>query len=97
MADRLVMAVSWWKRRRQPLLPCFPPPSSLTNLQAQTSFGRGEVQLPGGLKPLVEASTSFGKIESDFPVVLNPPEHCRSYAVNGETVVQSMAVQRCRQ
>jgi DUF4097 and DUF4098 domain-containing protein YvlB len=46
---------------------------SLTNLQAQTSFARLDVQLPGGLKPLVEARTSHGNIESDFPVLLNPP------------------------
>jgi hypothetical protein len=46
---------------------------SLTNLEAETSFGRLEVQLPRGLKPMVEARTSFGKIESDFPIMPNPP------------------------
>jgi hypothetical protein len=45
----------------------------LTNLQAQTSFARLDVQLPGRLKPIVEARTSHGNIESDFPVLLNPP------------------------
>jgi hypothetical protein len=36
----------------------------------RTSYGALEVRLPAGLKPAVQAHTSYGDIESDFPVLM---------------------------
>jgi DUF4097 and DUF4098 domain-containing protein YvlB len=44
--------------------------SAVSLVEARTSFGSLEVQLPADLKPVIRAHTSFGDIDSDFPVVL---------------------------
>jgi DUF4097 and DUF4098 domain-containing protein YvlB len=41
-------------------------------VDAETSFASLDVYLPTGIKPAVEARTSFGDIESDFPVLMKP-------------------------
>jgi DUF4097 and DUF4098 domain-containing protein YvlB len=41
-------------------------------VDAETSFAPLDVYLPAGIKPAVEARTSFGDIESDFPVLMKP-------------------------
>ena len=46
--------------------------AALTNLEAKTSFDTLEVFLPGSLKPAIQAHTTFGDVESDFPVLMNP-------------------------
>jgi DUF4097 and DUF4098 domain-containing protein YvlB len=40
-------------------------------IAATTSFGPIDVRLPRDCKPLIRANTSFGKVNSDFPVVLS--------------------------
>jgi len=44
--------------------------AALANLEARTSYAALEVRLPAGLKPAVQAHTSYGDIESDFPVLM---------------------------
>ena len=44
---------------------------TLTNLEARTSYAPLEIHLPAALKPVVTAETTYGKVESDFPVILN--------------------------
>lgn len=46
--------------------------ATLTNLEANTSFGSLEVRLPASLKPALRAQTSFAEVESDFPVLMKP-------------------------
>ena len=46
--------------------------TTVTNLEARTSYGSLTVRLPAGLKPAIEAHTSYGDIESDFPVLMKP-------------------------
>jgi DUF4097 and DUF4098 domain-containing protein YvlB len=60
--------------------------AALTNLVAETSFAPLEVRLPAGLNPRIEAHSDFGKVESDFPVISNPPSG--SAAGTGEPRVQ---------
>ncbi|MFO1459402.1 MAG: hypothetical protein U1G08_08325 [Verrucomicrobiota bacterium] len=59
--------------------------AALTNLVAETSFAPLEVRLPSGLNPRIEIHSDFGKVESDFPVLTNPPGG--SVAGNGEPQV----------
>ena len=42
----------------------------VAQIDASTSFDRVEVRLPASSKPLIRANTSFGKVHSDFPVML---------------------------
>ncbi|HYG24772.1 MAG TPA: hypothetical protein VEH04_18540 [Verrucomicrobiae bacterium] len=44
----------------------------VTNVDVETSFGSIDVRLRKELKPVVVARTSFGEVESDFPVMLKP-------------------------
>ena len=44
----------------------------LARVDARTSFAHLTVHLPGKLKPAITAHTSFGKVESDFPVLMKP-------------------------
>ncbi|MGA2542092.1 MAG: hypothetical protein ABSG78_11115 [Verrucomicrobiota bacterium] len=46
--------------------------TALTHIEASTSFDTLELHLPAGLKPALLARTSFGDIESDFPVLMKP-------------------------
>jgi hypothetical protein len=46
--------------------------AALTNIEATTSFGTLEVHLAAGLKPAVQARTTFADVESDFPVLMKP-------------------------
>ena len=46
--------------------------TTITNIEASTSFDNIEVHLPAGLKPAIVAHTSFGDVQSDFPVVMKP-------------------------
>ena len=46
--------------------------TTLTNLEATTSFEALEIHLPAGLQPAIRAHTTFGEVESDFPVLANP-------------------------
>ena len=46
--------------------------ATLTNLEARTSYAALTVRLPAGLKPALQAHTSYGDIESDFPVLMKP-------------------------
>jgi DUF4097 and DUF4098 domain-containing protein YvlB len=46
--------------------------ASLTNLEARTSYATLQVRLAAGLKPAIRAHTSYGEIESDFPVLMKP-------------------------
>ena len=39
-------------------------------IDAQTSFAGIEVFLPAGLKPAIQARTTFAEVESDFPVMM---------------------------
>lgn len=43
---------------------------ALSSLEAETAFSPLAVRLPAGLKPAIQAHTSFGDIDSDFPVLL---------------------------
>ncbi len=43
--------------------------TALTNIEATTSYGTLEVHLPAGLKPAIQARTTYAKIDSDFPVL----------------------------
>jgi DUF4097 and DUF4098 domain-containing protein YvlB len=47
--------------------------TTVTNIEANTSFDNIEVHLPAGLKPALVAHTSFGDIESDYPVIMKVP------------------------
>ncbi len=44
----------------------------LAKVDARTSFALLTVHLPGKLKPAITAHTSFGNVESDFPVLMKP-------------------------
>ena len=46
--------------------------AALTNIEAQTSFDTLEIHLAANLKPVIQARTTFGDIESDYPVVMKP-------------------------
>jgi hypothetical protein len=46
--------------------------ATLTNLEARTSYAALTVRVPAGLKPALQAHTSYGDIESDFPVLMKP-------------------------
>jgi hypothetical protein len=46
--------------------------TTLTSIEANTSFDALEVHLPDGLKPAVQARTTFADVESDFPVLMKP-------------------------
>lgn len=46
--------------------------TTLTNLEARTCYATLKVRVPAGLKPTVQAHTSYGDIDSDFPVILKP-------------------------
>jgi DUF4097 and DUF4098 domain-containing protein YvlB len=41
---------------------------ALATIQADTSFGSLEVRIPATLKPSITAKTSFGEVNSDFPL-----------------------------
>ena len=45
---------------------------AVAKVDARTSFAHLTVHLPGNLKPAIVAQTSFGKVESDFPVLMKP-------------------------
>ena len=45
---------------------------TFTNLEVRTSYATLEVRLRAGLKPALHAHTSYGDIESDFPVLMKP-------------------------
>ena len=59
--------------------------AGLTKIEANTSFATLEVYLPSGLKPAIQARTSFAPIDSDFPVLsdLSSAESLREYANAG--------------
>jgi hypothetical protein len=42
--------------------------SALAFIQAETSFAGLEVRIPASLKPIVAAKTTFGDVDSDFPL-----------------------------
>lgn len=44
----------------------------LASIDLKTTFSGLELRLPAGVKPAIQAQTSFGKIESDFPVLMKP-------------------------
>ncbi len=44
--------------------------TTVTNIEARTSFAALRLQLPSGLKPAIQARTSFADVESDFPVLM---------------------------
>lgn len=44
--------------------------STVTNIEADTSFDSLEVHLPSGMKPAIQAHTTFAEVESDFPVLM---------------------------
>ena len=46
--------------------------TDVSNIEANTSFDTLQVQLPGSLKPAIQAHTTFGEVESDFPVLMKP-------------------------
>jgi hypothetical protein len=46
--------------------------AAVTNIEATTSFDKLELRLPAELKPALLARTSFGDVESDFPVLAKP-------------------------
>lgn len=46
--------------------------SSVSNLEAHTSYAKLEVRLPSSVKPFVQAHTSYGDIDSDFPMIVKP-------------------------
>lgn len=46
--------------------------TALTNIEAETSFSALEVYLPAGLKPAIQAQTTFANVESDFPLLMKP-------------------------
>jgi hypothetical protein len=58
---------------------------ALANVEARTSYAALEVRLPANLKPAVQAHTTFGDIESDFPVLL------KSASQNSQVAEQSGA------
>lgn len=41
---------------------------ALASIQAETSFGGLEIRMPASLKPAIVAKTSFGDVNSDFPL-----------------------------
>lgn len=41
---------------------------ALASIQANTSFGALEIRIPAMLKPVIVAKTSFGDVDSDFPL-----------------------------
>ncbi len=43
--------------------------AALTNLLVKTSCGSMEIRLPAGLKPAVQARTTYGTHKSDFPLL----------------------------
>jgi len=40
-------------------------------IEASATFAPIDLRLPSGSKPLIRANTSFGKVRSEFPVVLS--------------------------
>jgi len=46
--------------------------TTLAKIEANTSFATLEVHLPAGLKPAIQAHTTFADVDSDFPVWNNP-------------------------
>ena len=46
--------------------------AALTKLEARTSYAALKVRLPADLKPVLQAHTSYGNIDSDFPVLVKP-------------------------
>jgi DUF4097 and DUF4098 domain-containing protein YvlB len=46
--------------------------TALTHIEASTSFDTLELHLPAELKPAIQARTTFGDIQSDFPVLMKP-------------------------
>ena len=42
----------------------------LSRIEARTSFSPLQLRLPAAIKPAIQAHTSFGSIESDFPVIM---------------------------
>ncbi|MGO8702086.1 MAG: hypothetical protein ACLQVY_30765 [Limisphaerales bacterium] len=46
---------------------------SVTEIDATTSFGSLVLHLPASVKPALQARTSFGDVESDFPVLIKSP------------------------
>ncbi len=48
------------------------PSAELSDIDAETSFASIDLRLWEELKPAIQARTSFGEIESDFPVLMKP-------------------------
>lgn len=44
---------------------------AVERIAASSSFGSMDVRLPGQVKPLIRANTSFGKVRSEYPVLLS--------------------------
>jgi DUF4097 and DUF4098 domain-containing protein YvlB len=48
------------------------PSAELSDIDAETSFASIDLRLAEELQPAIQARTSFGEIESDFPVLMKP-------------------------
>lgn len=44
---------------------------TVERIAASSSFGSMDVRLPGHVKPVIRANTSFGKVRSEYPVLLS--------------------------
>jgi DUF4097 and DUF4098 domain-containing protein YvlB len=46
---------------------------AVTSIDATTSFGSLELHLPSAVRPALQARTSFGDVQSDFPILTKSP------------------------
>ncbi|MDB6125595.1 MAG: hypothetical protein JWQ71_4588 [Pedosphaera sp.] len=44
----------------------------IAGIEAKTSYGKMEVLLPAGLKPVIQAHTTYAEVESDYPIIPKP-------------------------